>query len=263
MKKLIHPYQMVSVSPWPLCSSLSVTSLLISLVLFFNQYEVASTLNILSLILLILSFFFWINDIVWEGTFKGEHSKIVVKNLQFGFLLFLLSEILIFFILFFAFFYNAIIPNVFIGSMYPPLGLDTIPYEAIPLFNTALLFFGSICITAVHHAVVGGNSKSAILYILITILLNSLFTFFQAYEYYFSSFNISDSFYGSSFFTTTGVHGLHVVIGTLMAVYCLYRLISSHFINTHHVGLWASSLYLHLVDLIWIIVLVIYYVWGM
>jgi len=35
---------------------------------------------------------------------------------------------------------------------------------------------------------------------------------------------------------TTGLHGSHVLIGTLFLGVCLYRLIKHHFTTTHHLG---------------------------
>jgi cytochrome c oxidase subunit 3 len=58
----------------------------------------------------------------------------------------------------------------------------------------------------------------------------------QGYEYTVAPFNISDSVYGSVFYMTTGLHGSHVMIGTIFLTVCLYRHISYHFTRTHHVG---------------------------
>jgi len=58
----------------------------------------------------------------------------------------------------------------------------------------------------------------------------------QYYEYSVAPFNISDSVYGSVFYMLTGLHGSHVIIGTLFLIVCLYRLTERHFTKTHHVG---------------------------
>jgi heme/copper-type cytochrome/quinol oxidase subunit 3 len=36
-----------------------------------------------------------------------------------------------------------------------------------------------------------------------------------------STFSLGENCYGSSFFVTTGFHGLHVIIGTLFLSFCL------------------------------------------
>ena len=70
----------------------------------------------------------------------------------------------------------------------------------------------------------------------ILIILAAFFTLLQYYEYCVAPFNISDSVYGSVFYMTTGLHGSHVLIGTIFLTVCLYRLIAHHFTTTHHVG---------------------------
>jgi cytochrome c oxidase subunit 3 len=36
---------------------------------------------------------------------------------------------------------------------------------------------------------------------------------------------------------TTGLHGSHVLIGTIFLLVCLVRLIQHHFTKKHHIGL--------------------------
>jgi hypothetical protein len=67
-------------------------------------------------------------------------------------------------------------------------------------------------ITFAHHALIKGNRKYTILGCAITILLASVFTYFQYIEYSDAGFTIADSVYGSAFFASTGLHGLLRVV---------------------------------------------------
>lgn len=55
-----------------------------------------------------------------------------------------------------------------------------------------------------------------------TVLRGVTFLGFQAYEYITSLFTISDSVYGSVFFSLTGLHGIHVFIGALMLAITMF-----------------------------------------
>jgi hypothetical protein len=79
---------------------------------------------------------------------------------------------------------------------------------AVPLLNTFLLISSGAFITYGHHALIAGKRVKAIISIFITILLAVIFTALQGFEYYESSFSFSDSVFGSTFFASTGLHGL-------------------------------------------------------
>ena len=54
-------------------------------------------------------------------------------------------------------------------------------------------------------------------YILFSIiLLGAFFLFLQYNEYYYGSFTLADSVFGSVFYMTTGLHALHVIVGVLL-----------------------------------------------
>jgi cytochrome c oxidase subunit 3 len=72
-------------------------------------------------------------------------------------------------------------------------------------------------------------------------MLGAYFTLLQAREYYDASFTIADGVYGSTFFVTTGFHGLHVIIGTIFLGVCLIRTFLHHFSTSHHFGFEAAA----------------------
>jgi cytochrome c oxidase subunit 3 len=54
---------------------------------------------------------------------------------------------------------------------------------------------------------------------------------------------MSDSIYGTVFYASTGLHGLHVIIGTLFILVGFIRIINYHLTDTHHQGHEAAILY--------------------
>jgi heme/copper-type cytochrome/quinol oxidase subunit 3 len=78
---------------------------------------------------------------------------------------------------------------------------------------------------------------------LATILLATIFTALQGFEYLTAPFSISDSVYGSCFYMATGFHGFHVIVGTIFLIICLIRLYYNHFTTEHHFGFEAAAWY--------------------
>jgi len=85
--------------------------------------------------------------------------------------------------------------------------------------------------------------------LLLTIALACEFTCCQAFEYYDALFYINDGIFGSTFYVATGFHGLHVIIGSVFLIVCLYR-VNEQFIFYHHVGYEMAIWYWHFVDVI-------------
>jgi cytochrome c oxidase subunit 3 len=73
---------------------------------------------------------------------------------------------------------------------------------------------------------------------------------------------MSDSVYGSIFYLSTGFHGFHVFVGTCFLIVCLYRLNFDHFTREQHFGFEAAAWYWHFVDVVWLFLYIVYYLWG-
>ena len=87
----------------------------------------------------------------------------------------------------------------------------------------------------------GGSLVEVISGLILTIFLAILFTGFQVYEYCNAEFNINDGAYGSTFYMLTGLHGAHVIIGTLFLCVSLYRVMQHHYTKQVHIGFEAAA----------------------
>lgn len=257
-----HPFHLVSPSPWPLYTSVSLFILTTSAVLFFHGFELYTYLVIFSLVNTVYTMALWFRDIISEGTYLGNHTSAVQKGLNIGVGLFIASEVMFFLAIFWAFFHSSIAPSVELGAQWPPMGIQGVnPFE-LPLLNTIILLSSGVTVTYAHHSLIQGNRKGALYGTLITVLLAGIFTFFQGVEYTVSSFTISDGVYGSCFYFGTGFHGIHVIIGTAFLSVGLWRLLAYHFTDHHHVGLESGILYWHFVDVVWLFLYISVYYWG-
>jgi len=259
-----HPYHLVTISPWPLLISISLFCLVIGAVLHMHGYPypfVGATFR-LGIINTGFTMYFWLTDVTSEGTLNGDHTKEVVKSLLIGFLLFLVSELFVFVSVFWAFFHSSLVAAVDIGGIWPPLAIIALDPYAIPLLNTVILLSSGSTVTMGHHAILKRDRRYSIWGLLITIVLAIIFTGLQYYEYINAPFTIADSVYGSSFYCSTGLHGLHVIVGTGMLLTSLIRLINYHFTDSHHQGLESGILYWHFVDIVWLFLFIAVYYWG-
>ena len=257
-----HPYHLVDPSPWPFMISFGLFFLTFGSVMYFHGYLGSNFLTLTGFGIVLLTMYTWCRDIVREAVYEGQHTKQVQLGLRNGMLLFIFSELLFFISFFWAFFHSALAPTPEIGSLWPPLGIETVNAWGIPLLNTTILLSSGATITWAHHSIVLGDRKNAILSLIITILLAFFFTLVQAYEYIESSFSISDSIYGTTFFLLTGFHGVHVIIGTIFIIVSVIRLINHHFTKQHHFGFEAAAWYWHFVDVVWLFLFVVVYWWG-
>ena len=68
----------------------------------------------------------------------------------------------------------------------------------------------------------------------ITVLLGIYFLYMQYLEYSESAFSISDGIYGTTFFISTGFHGIHVIVGTSFLAYVLISISKGVLLHNHH-----------------------------
>jgi len=77
-----HPFHLVSPSPWPLYTSISLLSLTTSAVLSFHGFAYAEYNLMLSLTALILSMSFWWRDVIAEGILNLRSKILYNYNLN-------------------------------------------------------------------------------------------------------------------------------------------------------------------------------------
>nr|AXS66399.1 cytochrome c oxidase subunit 3 [Curculionoidea sp. 8 KM-2017] len=255
-----HPFHLVDNSPWPLLGSFSTFSLMMGLIKWFHFND--PSLMLLGTMTNLLIMYQWWRDITRESTFQGLHTIKVTTGLRWGMILFITSEIFFFLAFFWAFFHASLTPSVEIGLNWPPKGILTFNPLEIPLLNTLILLTSGLTITWSHHSIMENNYNQALQSLMITVILGFYFTILQGYEYLEAPFTIADSVYGSTFFMTTGLHGLHVIIGSTFLMICLIRLYKNHFSSNHHFGFEAAAWYWHFVDVVWLFLYISIYWWG-
>jgi cytochrome c oxidase subunit 3 len=261
-KNQSHFFHIVDPSPWPVLTSLAALGTCTGAVAYFHAFLGGFDTLSFSLIFLSSILILWFRDIIHEATLQGCHTLQVQQGLRLGFKLFIVSEAMFFFGFFWAFFHASLSPTIEIGSEWPPMVINVLSPFSIPLLNTLILLLSGCSITCSHHAFRAGLLRLSLVYLLITLFLAVFFLFCQIFEYFNSSFDISDGIYGSVFFMTTGFHGLHVFLGALLLFGAFLRMNFNSFSISHHLGFEMAIWYWHFVDVIWILLFLCIYCWG-
>jgi len=255
-----HPFHLVRQSPWPILVALSALLsafgllALLSLSVFFYLY--------LGLCCLFCCVFYWFSNILLESTFQGYHTRVVQGSLRLGFLLFIVSEVFFFISFFWAYLHFALSPAVEIGGLWPPKGICAIDASGLPLLNTVLLLSSAVSVTCSHHYLLSSCQVSSSSHLLLTLYFALDFLLVQFTEFYACPFTIADSVFGSSFFLLTGFHGLHVFFGFLFLIVSFLRLNLGHFSPSRHLGFEFAIWYWHFVDVVWLLLFVVVYIFG-
>jgi cytochrome c oxidase subunit III len=153
------------------------------------------------------------------------------------------------------FFANLIIGYLYLrvrAGQWPPEGIE--PLELLlPTINTAILLSSALPMHGAHLAIRRGDRKGMKLGLILTAILGATFISGQAWEYTHAPFSLKSGTFGSTFFTLTGFHGLHVVVGIILIVICYVRAMRGSFNQEHHFAVEAATMYWHFVDAVWII----------
>nr|QBZ38178.1 cytochrome c oxidase subunit III [Sogata hakonensis] len=255
-----HPFHLVTKSPWPILTSFSIMNLLVSTIYFTLNKELK--IFVISFFVLNLNLYQWWRDVKRESTVKGDHTFIVKKMIKMGMILFIVSEIMFFLSFFWSFFHSSLAPSMEMGMKWPPKGIEPFNPTEIPLLNTMILVSSGASITWAHNSLLTKKFKQTTQSMLITIMLGMYFSILQWWEYKNASFTIADSAFGSTFFMTTGFHGIHVLIGTMFIMTALESIWTLKSNKNNHMSMELSAWYWHFVDVVWLFLYLILYWWN-
>ena len=185
----------------------------------------------------------------------GEHHHDEEANSMFGFIVFLLSESIIFL----SFFVGYIVYKTTVPDWLPP-GVSGLEVRE-PAINTVVLVASSFVIYLAEQELARNNLNKFRLFLFITMLMGGYFLVGQGIEWSNLEFGFTSGIYGGMFYLLTGFHGLHVFTGILLQGIMLTRSFSPGNYDNGHFGINATSLFWHFVDVIWIILFVLIYVW--
>ena len=133
---------------------------------------------------------------------------------------------------------------------WPPVGthLDTVQAGIFTLVLIGSSFTMQRAVWLVEHR----RRVEARQWVIVTMIMGALFVANQAYEWTHLATRWYTNSYGSVFYITTGLHGLHVFLGLVAMAFLLFRMRGSEGDPGELAAFQGVSYYWHFVDVIWI-----------
>lgn len=188
-----------------------------------------------------------------------EHAHPEGHSTMLGFWIYLMSDCLIFSILFAC--YAVLGGNYAAGPA--PRDLFDLPLVAL---NTAMLLFSSITYGFAVLQMQQGRVRGTQIWLAVTAIFGAAFLAIELYEFQ-HLVNIGAtpqrSAFLSAFFTLVGTHGLHVTFGIIWLLTLMVQLSRHGLIAANKRRVMCLSMFWHFLDVVWIGVFTIVYLMGM
>lgn len=165
----------------------------------------------------------------------------------YGMLLLIATEAALFIYLLFSYFY--------LGSQQPgPWPPSGPPALGIASANTLILLASSVTAWWGQRGIAKGSRGRLLVGLALSLVLGALFVGVQVHEWLSKSFTPATDAYGSLYFTITGLHIAHVVVGLLILACLLIWTAMGRFSAGRYVHVAVGVLYWHFVDAVWLVV---------
>jgi len=169
-----------------------------------------------------------------SGGWWGVLTLIVTEGSLFGYLLF-------------TYFYLASQSE----QHWPPDGL---PVLLMPGLNTLILLASSVFVWACERCIQRRLMRWSLASMALALMLGIGFVVIQLNEWSKLTYDMTSNLYGSLYFTITGFHMLHVIVGLIILMVLLLWLALGYFDHRRYAAVTIGGLYWHFVDAVWLFV---------
>jgi cytochrome o ubiquinol oxidase subunit 3 len=187
-----------------------------------------------------------------------EHEHPDGASTMLGFWMYLMSDCLIFAVLFAAY---GVLGTSYAGGP-TPKEIFELPLVAV---NTAMLLFSSITYGFAMLSMEEGRQRVMQMWLVFTGLFGLAFLSIEMYEFanlIHEGAGPTRSAFLSSFFTLVGTHGLHVTFGLIWLVTLMVQVSRRGLITENRRRLMCLSMFWHFLDVVWIGVFTFVYLMG-
>ena len=135
----------------------------------------------------------------------------------------------------------------------------SIPFTSVSSF---VLLMSSLTMVLAVSAAKADDVRRARIWLTTTALLGATFVGGQIFEFttfYRKGLGFTTSLFGSSFYTLTGFHGVHVTVGVILLLSLVAMTLRGNISGDRAEVIEMIGLYWHFVDIIWIVIFTLVY----
>ena len=188
----------------------------------------------------------------------AHHEHEATANQDMGFWLYLMSDLVIFAVLFATYF---VLSEGFAGG---PTGRELFDLSFV-LIETLLLLLSSATCGLAMLAMHEGKRQQLLIWLAVTFLFGSGFIAMEIHEFYIlveEGNGPRRSAFLSAFFTLVGTHGLHVASGLLWMALAMIQVVTKGLTEPVRSRLMRLSMFWHFLDIVWVAVFTNVYLLG-
>ena len=134
------------------------------------------------------------------------------------------------------------------------------PSLRLSLPDTIILLSSSAVIWWAEQGAKSGKQRQHLIGTAVTMAMGVVFLVIQALEWKSKTFSLTSGSYGSLYFTITGLHMAHVVVGLVILGVVFAWSAAGDFTPRRHTPVLISSTYWHFVDAVWLVVFTTLYI---
>ena len=140
---------------------------------------------------------------------------------------------------------------------------DPLPPDPLPgLVNTFILLTSSFAVVVALVMAERGNKRGLIASLAVTFSLGIAFLAIKAWEWNYEfalGITPGSSVQASTYYLTTGIHGIHVILGLFLALFLIARAARGAYLDGDHRSVEFFGLYWHFVDIVWVLLFPLFY----
>ncbi|HKV45363.1 MAG TPA: cytochrome c oxidase subunit I [bacterium] len=190
---------------------------------------------------------------------KGRVGEVSIPAPQLGMLFFIGTEAVFFLMLILAFLYYHAAAHTGAVAAHVLAPARAAVNTLYLLASSVTLYWGGKSLRRRRPVALAG-------WLAVTIVLGSLFLLGQGREWLalvHANVTVSRDLFGTTFFTLTGFHGLHVLFGLVLLAVLFALAVVRQFPGPRSAGVEVVTLYWHFVDAVWIVIYSLIYLWAL